>query len=314
MINHLFIILIGFTLLLSIKCLIVHTQRAKDNEEICVKDHFQSTSRNDLRLCYMNNNRDRSILVWFTVSQSLSDKFHSYRFILRSIEESLFSTLHIQILTNFTELIDLNNHLRIINLNVGQYEICVEFHLNSSLFIYQPRDGCIPIRIGELLHGAFKQSSIQLLIALTAGIVLFFILGLIVQRIKGKRARNDQPKHKSPDQEQRPRTSSILSAVSLRKQRDRIVRKLFRRHIDPPSTSRMRQWARNRAFRHRISTQEQETERPRLNHLPETKISEDSPSLSTSIVTTNDIYVIPTNESSQKISFYLNPSEDYELI
>jgi hypothetical protein len=194
-------------------------------------------------------------------------------------------------LTNFTELIDLNNSLRILNLHSGQYEICIDFQMNSTSYIYSPRYACIPIRIGELLHGSFKQSSTQLLIALATGIILFLILCHIVQSIK-KKQHEDVP-------ETRCRSSSILSTTSLKKQRDRIVRKLFRRHMDQSGGSRMQQWARNRAFRHRISTSEQE-------------IQHGNPILQwnkQSLSSSNDIYTIPMNNSSRKTSF-----EEFEIL
>jgi hypothetical protein len=177
-------------------------------------------------------------------------------------------------LTNFTELIDLNNSLQILNLDSGQYEICIDFQSNSTSYIYSPRYGCIPIRIGKLLHGSFKQSSTQLLIALTTGIILFLIVCHIVQSLK-------KTKQLSKDKQQF-RSSSILLTTSLKKQRDGIVRKLFRRHMDQSNNSRMQQWARNRAFRHRISTQEQEIQQWNKQIL----------------TSQNDIYIIPMNKSS----------------
>jgi len=253
-INYFFLILISNNIFLITNCLIIHTQRSKDNEEICIKNHFHSISTNNLRVCYTNNNHDHSILIWFTIDKSLSNIFHFYRFILRSIDEISLSTINIYMLTNFTELIDLNNSLHILNLNSGQYEICIDFQINSTSYIYSPRYGCIPIRIGKLLHGSFKQSSTQLLIALTTGIILFLIICHIVQ--------------------------------SLKKQRDGFVRKLFRRHIDQSNNSRMQQWARNQAFRHRISTQEQEIQKWNKQIF------------TTENNRSNDIYIIPMKKSS----------------
>jgi hypothetical protein len=168
-------------------------------------------------------------------------------------------------LTNFTQLIDLNNSLHILNLDSGQYEICIDFQTNSTSYIYSPRYGCIPIRIGKLLHGSFKQSSTQLLIALTTGIILFLIICHIVQSNK---------------------TKQLSTTTLLKKQRDGFVRKLFRRHMDQSNNSRMQQWARNRAFRHRISTQEQEIQQWNK------KFFTNQNNLS------NDIYIIPMNKSS----------------
>jgi hypothetical protein len=187
-------------------------------------------------------------------------------------------------LTNFTELIDLNNSLHLLNLDSGQYEICIDFQSNSSSYIYSPRYGCIPIRIGKLLHGSFKQSSTQLLIALATGIILFLIICHVVQSLKTKQLSNDNEKEEEVH-EQRFRSSNILSTTSLKKQ---CVRKLFRRHMDQPSSSHMQQWARNRAFRHRISTQEREIEQWNKQILTsQTNLS-------------NDVYIIPMNKSSRE--------------
>ncbi len=313
MFNYLVLIFISSHCLLLTTCLIIHTQRAKENEEICVKNNFPTISINNLHVCYINNNRDHSILVWFRINKILFNLFHFYRFILRSIDEASLSTINIHMLTNFTELIDLNNSLRIFNLDSGQYEICLDFQSNVTKYIYSPRNGCISIRLGEFLHRSFRQSSTQLFIALVTGIILFLILGLVVQWIKTTKIQkqlSNENKTKSSEEnpEQRSRSSSILSTVPLRKQRDRIARKLFRRHIDQPDPSRLRQWARNRAFRHRISTQEQEIEQWNNQILTTTSQTNHSSS------TTNDIYIIPMNECSRKISFYLNPSEEFELL
>lgn len=280
MINTIFLLLfIINNLFFKTTCLIIHKQRQKENEEICRKNHFRSISTNNLRVCYTNNNQDRSISISFTIEKSLSNIFHFYRFILRSIDEMSLSTMNIYTLTNFTQLTDLNNSLRIFNLDSGQYEICIDFQTNSTSYIYSPRYACIPIRIGELLHGSFKQSSTQLLIALTTGIILFLIICHVVQSLKSKHLSNDH--EECP--EQRSRSSSILSTISLKKQRDQIVRTIFRRHMAQSNSSRMQEWARNRAFRHRISTQEQEIEQwNKQNNL------------------SNDIYIVPMNRSSHE--------------
>lgn len=274
---------------MSTRALIIHRQRTRENEEICLKNPFRSLSKTHLRLCYTNDQRDPSIRIWFQMDQSLHRIFHFYRFILRSIDEYSLSTIDIYILTNFTELIDLNNTLKIFNLQSGQYEICIDFQSNLTSYVYSPRYACIPIRIGQLLHGTFKQSSTQLLIALATGIILFLIICHVVQSWKTK----DQP-------EERSRSSSILSTSSLKKQRDRLVRKIFRRHLDQPNRSQMQQWARNRAFRHRISTSEQET-----------STRNSITSWQREIFTSSDeIYTIPIKQtSSRRISF-----EEFEVL
>ncbi|CAF1034160.1 unnamed protein product [Adineta steineri] len=313
MFNHLFIIFLSYHLLYSTTCLIIHTQRTKYNEEICVKNHFRSISTNNLHVCYINNNQDHSILIWFKIDNILFNLFHFYRFILRTIDDISLTTNNIHILTNFTELIDLNNSLRVFNLNSGQYEICLDFQSNLTTYIYSPRNGCISIRIGKLLHRSFKQSSIQLFIALITGIILFLLLGLIVQWLKSKQIDNKHENNKiklsskEENIEQQTKNSNILSTVSLKKQRDRIVKKLFRSHIDQQDSSSMKQWARNRAFRHRIATQEQE-----IHSWNKPSTISQKPN---SPLTTNDIYIIPMNECSRKkISLYLKPSEEFELL
>ena len=64
MIKHLLFIIIGNQFLLFTSCLIISEQRSKEFEEICIENDFGLIVIDDLRLCYMNNNRDRSILVW----------------------------------------------------------------------------------------------------------------------------------------------------------------------------------------------------------------------------------------------------------
>ncbi|CAF0940387.1 unnamed protein product [Adineta ricciae] len=288
----------------SATCLIIHTQRTKDNEEICVQNHFESQTNDHLLVCHINNNRDRSILIWFKIDPTLFNFFHFYRFILRTVDEISLSTNHIHLLTNFTELVDQNNSLRILNLNSGQYEICLDFQSNNTTYIYSPRNACIAIRIGELLHRSFKQSSIQLFIALITGIILFLLLGLVVQHVKSKQIERtdseqivtDNKKKQSP--QERSRSSSILSSVISTKQR------LFRRYIDQPDPSQIRQWARNRAFRHRISTQD--NDQTRWNQARSNAMSQNTSSLSA-----NDIYIIPMNDCSRDISFYLTPTKEF---
>lgn len=282
---------------MQVRGLIIHKQRTKDNEEICLKNHFRSFSNNHFRLCYTNHNRDQSIRVWFQMEKSLHRIFHFYRFILRSIDESSLSTINIYMLTNFTELIDLNNTLKIFQLHSGHYEICIDFQTNLTSYIYSPRYACIPIRIGEFLHGSFKQSSTQLLIALATGIILFLILCHVVQSWKSKEGISQENEDNS---QQRSRSSSILSTSSLKKQRDRLVRKIFRRHLAQTNGSQMQQWARNRAFRHRISTSEQEIQQ--INSITSWKRD--------MIDSSDEIYTIPINKkSSRKISF-----EEFEIL
>lgn len=295
--KYLCILVVWSYVWMSAKGLIIHRQRTRENEEICLKNPFRSVSMNQFRLCYAHDSRDQSIRISFQMDKSLHRIFHFYRFILRSIDEYSLSTIDIYILTNFTELIDLNNTLKIFNLHSGQYEICIDFQSNLTSYVYSPRYACIPIRIGQLLHGSFKQSSTQLLIALATGIILFLILCHVVQSWKTKERISDE--HEDLPQE-RCRSSSILSTSSLKKQRDRLVRKIFRRHLDQSNRSQMQQWARNRAFRHRIATSEQET--PTINSIASWQRE--------LFTVSEEIYTIPIKQnSSRKISF-----EEFEVL
>jgi hypothetical protein len=319
MINHLSIIFIVINFYILTKCAIVQTRRVDNRKEICIENQFQTLSMNHLKVCYLNDIEHHSILVWFTIGKSLNDTFDFYRFILRSIDDLLSSNIIIETLTNFTKLVDFNNSLRIFNLDSGQYEVCIEFQSNFSAFIYQPRDGCISIQIGKFYHGSFKQCSIPLLITLASCIVLFFILGLVVQWAKVKH----QKKQNDDDNNSKVR-SRTLSTLSLKQQRDRLVRNFFHRHIDQPRPSRIRQWARNRAFRHRISPQEHEFEKPKslqkwtkhlftsIDQSLQTISHNKLPSLEPNLPTDN-IYTISEKEHYQipfrKISFHLSSSE-----
>ncbi|UJR22146.1 hypothetical protein I4U23_025210 [Adineta vaga] len=303
MLDYFIYILIGNYLLFSTTGLIIHTQRTKDNEEICVQNHLESRTNDHLLVCHINNNRDRSILIWFKIDRSLFKLFHFYRFILRTVDEITLTTNHLHLLTNFTDLIDRNNSLRIFNLNSGHYEICVDFQSNMTSYIYSPRNACISIRIGELLRRSFKQSSTQLFIALITGIIAFLLLALIVQIVKSKQIeRTNQEQIINEDKKKHSRRSSILSSVFSKKQR------LFRRYIDQPDPSQMRQWARNRAFRHRISTHENDHSRWNRS-VPTITMSQKN-----SALTNQDIYIIPINECSRQSSYYLTPSEQLELL
>jgi hypothetical protein len=327
MISHLSIVYFLIHLLLLIQCEIVQTETIKNSEKTCGENRLQTVSDDHLQVCYLNDMlRNNSILVWFTIGRSLKDLFDLYRFVLQPTEGSLSTSNTPEILTNFTQLIDLNNSLRMYKLDSGEYEVCIEFQSNSTPFIFRLRDGCISIQIGESSDKSFNPSPTPLLVALAIAIVLFFILGLVVQWIKGKRQKKYQDENKT-----RERSATVLSTGALKEQRDRVIRKLFHRHIDEPRPSRMRQWARNRAFRHRISTPEQEFERPRLltrlnrrlfssNDLltpprsrAETISRDRTPSLG-SMLTTDNIYTISEKRHQQmpakKILFYLSPPED----
>lgn len=263
MINYFSLIFISIIL---IKCTIVQIHPTDNRKESCVENPFQRISANNFTVCYLNDIESQSIVVWFINGKIVNETFDYYRFVLRSIDNSISSNIIIKSLTNFTKLIDFKNSLRMFNLESSQYEVCIEFQSNFSRFVYQPRDGCISIPIGELSHQSFKQCSTALPIALASGIVLFFILGLIVQWAKKKRQNNNNG---DDNNETRLRSSSILSTISLRQQSDRVIRNLFHRYIDQPRSSRLRQWARSRAFRHRILTQDHEFEKSTYNQSPQ---------------------------------------------
>ncbi|CAF0929132.1 unnamed protein product [Rotaria sordida] len=301
----------------------------KDNQEVCIYDDIRTNITNQLQICYLNHIQNHSILVWFTIERSLHNLFDSYRFILYSIDNILLSNFIVSTLTNFTKLIDRNNSLRMSNLDSGQYEVCVEFQMNFTTYIYQPRDACIPIRIGKAALGSLKPNPEPLLIVLACAIVIFFILGLVVQWGKEKRRRNNQDNDKS-----RSRSSSILSTLSLKPQRDRLAKLLFQRHVDQSQVSELRQWARDLTRRHRISTRKQNSKRrksvrqknkhsfSRTNYLlqeqPRTEsISRYSVSSSESSITRHSIYTIsdkvPHEITPKKISFDLSISEEFQI-
>ncbi|CAF2867117.1 unnamed protein product [Rotaria sp. Silwood2] len=331
MINPLFIIIIfSFHLFLQIKCRIAETYKIKNSQEISINDHSRISSNDQLHICYLNDIQNQSILVWFTIEKSLYYMFDSYRFILRLIDDFSLSNVIIGILTNFTELTDFNNSLRIFNLDSGLYEVCIEFQMNFTSLIYQPRDGCVSMRIGKSPFDSLNPKPAPLLVALACGIVVFFILGLVVQWAKENRRRNLQNNHKS-----RSRSSSFLSTSSVKQQRDHLIRNLFRRHIDKPEASYMRQWARDLTSRHRIPTEKQhvkrkKTFRPWNKHLfsttdhvlqeqLETKtISHDRILSSEPIISRNNIYTISEKVHHQtlprKVSFELSISEKHEIV
>ncbi|UJR27145.1 hypothetical protein I4U23_008444 [Adineta vaga] len=306
----------------------IQSYQLKSNEKICFADCFS----NDVQINYLYDKSDHSNRVWFTLGTCWNGAFDFYRYILRSVNILTYTSDNYKPLTNFTELLDYNNSLRIYNLDSGIYEICIEFQINQTQWIYQPRNACILIPVGELLHESYKQDPTSLLIALAIGIVLFFILGLVVQRIKVKRKRRDDMD--DIDDNPRSRSSSVLSMTSFKQHRDRLVNSLFHRHIEQPRISAMRQWARDRAFRHRISTQDQDIEKPKRSRrwsksiIPSrdpsfyarsraTTISSDKIPTSEPVLATNRTDTISDKKqnhvSSTKISFHLSPSEEYEM-
>ncbi|CAF1316497.1 unnamed protein product [Rotaria magnacalcarata] len=247
-----YLVPISFSLVLwPIDCQTARTNRMKTSQETCFGSHGPTNSTHHLQICYFHDLQSQLTLIWFIIEKPLNDIFDAYRFILRTIDSVLQSNVIIQILTNFTELIDSNNSLRIFNLNPGVYEVCIELYTNSTRFIYQPRDGCAPIRIGKLSLEALKENPTPLLVALVSGIVLFFILGLVVQSVQTRHRRQHQH-----DDKPRAQSLSSLSVRSFKQKRYQLL-SLFRRHIDKPNASWMQQWARTVAFRHRISTRQQ---------------------------------------------------------
>ena len=309
----------------------VQTQKHKAEQEICVENQVEIKSIDHFKLCYLNNRQDQFTLVWFVIESSLNATFDFYRFVLRSDDESSSARPTTEILTNFTGLIDFNNSLRMLNLDTGEYEVCIEFKSDSPAFVYQPRDGCIIIEVGTSRH-SFKQSLTPLLIALASGIVIFFILGLVVQWGKNKRQKRLQDEMNEP----RRRSSSVFSATALKQQRDRLIQNFVQRYIDEPRSSRMHQWALNRAFRHRIDTPEQELfERPNFfrkwsrnlllsgDQSPPSRPRRSSNSHSqipvfAPVQTTNNIFTLSGREHQQaaprKFSFHLSPPEEFQMV
>lgn len=278
--------------------LVVPTSRAKENQAIC--PNKLADRHAFVHLCYMCNVRLRSLVIWFTTPSLFFETFQFYRFILRSIDESSLTTIDRYVLTNYTELVDRNNTLRLYDLEAGQYELCLEFQSNETWFSYQNSDHCLSFRLGHLSHHSFQRSSTELLLTLIMSISLFFVLGLVVQCSKSRR--NVQQGPSTP----RARASSLLSTVSLKKQRERIVRKLFRRHMDQSEDTQLRQWARNRAFRHRISTQDTQADRrgwPNETAIRSVVSPEDDQS--SSVGTINDVYIIPWHETTDAREDYL---------
>lgn len=251
MFNYLAIILISAHCYVLGKCSLVQARKLK-HPEICVDNQIQTYAINHLKLCYSNHLEEQLTFVWFSVGESLNDTFDLYRFTFRVQESHLSSRSTIELLTNFTQLIDANNSLRMFHLDSGDYEVCIEFHSEAPLFIYQPRDGCIAISVGGSTSKTFAHDSTPLLIALASGIVIFFVLGLVVQWGKDRRRKRGPIERSEP----RPLSSRILSTKSLKQQRDRFVKTLFQQHLDESQASQIRQWARDQAFRHRVSTHE----------------------------------------------------------
>lgn len=256
MFNYLAIILISVHCYLLVKCPLARARQLK-HPEICVDNQIQTYAINHLKLCYSNYLEDRLTFVWFSVGESLNDTFDLYRFTFRVQESQHSSRSTIKLLTNLTELIDATNTLRMYNLDSGDYEVCIEFHSKAPLFIYQPRDGCIVITVGGSTSKTFAHDSTPLLIALASGIVIFFVLGLVAQWAKDRRRKRMPIEKHQP----RPLSSRILSKKALKQQRDRLVKNVFQKHLDEPQSSQIRQWARDQAFRHRISTHELDFDR-----------------------------------------------------
>ena len=320
MCDYLPLLLIYFSCYLLIQCPVVQTRKLKPSPIICVENQIQIYSINHLKLCYTNHPEDRLTFVWFSVGKSLNDTFDLYRFTFRMHESSIESRSTIKLLTNFTELIDANNSLRMYNLDTGQYEVCIEFHSETPVFIYQPRDGCITIDIGRSQIKTFAHDSTQMLVALACGIVIFFVLGLVVQWTKDRRQKRLSEETDQP----RSLSSRILSTKSLKQQRDRLVKNLFQQQLDEPQVSRIRQWARDQASRHRASTHELDLDRARFLEKRNKRLFSSSTFARQSLPTSESILFpkklsIVSEESfkpirsSSKVSFLLSPAEESEM-
>ena len=199
----------------------------------CVQNQPNGINGENLNVCAEYDINDRSLLVWFNLNRALNSTFDQFRFVLRSRDRAIAHGEYLQNITEFDRF-DLENSVRLENLDAGIYEICVEFRQNLSDFIYEPRDGCVAIQIGEVSHRTFDQSSVPILVILAAAILIFFLLGLTVPPLKKK---HDQ------------RRAATGFAPSHRARG--FVRALFQRHVeDEGRTTSLRQWARVRVLRH----------------------------------------------------------------
>ncbi|CAF0754503.1 unnamed protein product [Adineta ricciae] len=255
MFNYLLVVFIHLTFSVLFHCLHIQAYEFKSNVTDCAEDCLTD----NLYVSYAYDSSNHSYVIWFTVESCWHRTPNFFRFILRAIDILSHATVNSKPIANFTEITDRNNSIRILNLQSGIYEICIEFELYKTKWIYQPRNACVVIQSRDLLHESYRQDPTSLMIALASGVVLFFILGLVVQRAKVKRKRRDDNQDDNP----RARSSSVLSMTSIKQHRDRLVRNLFRRHIEQPRMSAIRQWAHDRAFRYRVSTRDHRAQKPR---------------------------------------------------
>ncbi|CAF0849704.1 unnamed protein product [Didymodactylos carnosus] len=225
-------------------------------DAICAEnDYVLSASANNLQFCSEIIQEKPSIVsVWFTIGFNLTQHFGYFCFTLVTIsvasgnKETMESNFHRVNITDYTELTDTNNSLTIKELNPGQHEICVQFLDRVTMFIYVPRDGCLRIQVG-IIPPSFKQDSTSQFIILTGTIVLFFIMGLLVQNHKSRR---DRKQHELEfDDETDTRTRSYTNASTLSK-RTNFLKNLFHKHIDQPELTKVQLWAKSR-YRHRLS-------------------------------------------------------------
>ena len=227
----------------------VPVQCVRDGEQVCAKDQSALVNDTNLKLCYVNNVRDRYIQVWFNIGEYLNSTFHEYRFVIFSSESELLHNERVEHESNFSILSDFNETLRIKQLETGQYKVCVDFRAESSDFIYEPRDACILIRIGEISHRSFDESAVPISVTLVGAIVIFFILGLISPSVKKRRDARRVA-------EERLSVGSISTNTLGR--RGRVAKRLFSRHVEDGSRSRLHQWARTRVSRHMIAPDDDE--------------------------------------------------------
>lgn len=228
---------------------IVHVQCVRDGEQVCAKNQSALVNETNLKLCYVNNVRDRYIDVWFTIGEYFNSTFSEYRFVILSSESALLHNEYVEHESNFSTLADFNETLRIKQLETGQYKVCVDFRTESSEFIYEPRDACVLIRIGEISHRAFDKSAIAISVTLVVAIVIFFTLGLLVPSVKKRRDA------RRAAEERLPVGSGSTNTLD---RRSRVAKRLFSRHVEEGSRSRLHQWARTRASRHMIAPDDDE--------------------------------------------------------
>ena len=221
-------------------CVPIETQLIQADQDVSAADDRSSDAADTLLVGYTNDLSTRSFVVWFTSGSPFNETFDLFRFTLRSMSHSSAHATE-RLVTNFTTLTGEENRLRLFKLDSGQYDVCIDFRLNTSSFVYRPRDGCVTIRVGEGLTRASESSSLPLVVALVVAAAIFFLAGVIVTFAK-KRLVKYRPPSATPDQLP-PETQ---------------VNTLFQRHIDRPHRSRFHLFKHRRGSRYILPSEELE--------------------------------------------------------